>query len=120
MAIRDAFLIEPRMRRILSCCLHLWRCPRGSPTCPRIWKSRWGGRPDLRIESPSRIPRLKANLGGPRGRHPQRSTRHSGQRRSDKAYPEGKLPFPDGTIIARLAWSYDPLKESEKAFGRLQ
>src|SRR4051794_20167864 len=33
---------------------------------------------------------------------------------------EGKLPFPDGTIIARLAWSYDPLEESEKAFGRLQ
>ena len=23
-----------------------------------------------------------------------------------KAYREGKLPFPDGTIIARLAWSY--------------
>jgi hypothetical protein len=33
---------------------------------------------------------------------------------------EGKLPFPDGTIIARLAWSYDPLEESEKAFGRPQ
>jgi Cytochrome P460 len=33
---------------------------------------------------------------------------------------EGKLPFPDGTIIARLAWSYDPLEESSKAFGRLQ
>src|SRR3981081_251690 len=37
-----------------------------------------------------------------------------------KAYREGKLPFPDGTIIARLAWSYDPLEESSKAFGRLQ
>src|SRR5882672_6277111 len=37
-----------------------------------------------------------------------------------KAYQEGKLPFPDGTIIARLAWSYDPLEESEKAFGRRQ
>ena len=37
-----------------------------------------------------------------------------------KAYWEGQLPFPDGTIIARLAWSYDPLEESEKAFGRLQ
>src|SRR6516165_5009477 len=24
-----------------------------------------------------------------------------------KAFREGKLPFPDGTIIARLAWSYD-------------
>jgi hypothetical protein len=37
-----------------------------------------------------------------------------------KAYREGKLPFPDGTIIARLAWDYVPLEESTKAFGRLQ
>jgi hypothetical protein len=37
-----------------------------------------------------------------------------------KAYREGKLPFPDRTIIARLAWNYVPLEESEKAFGRLQ
>jgi hypothetical protein len=33
---------------------------------------------------------------------------------------EGKLPYPDGTVIARLAWSYDPLAESAQAFGRLQ
>jgi hypothetical protein len=37
-----------------------------------------------------------------------------------KASREGTLPYPDGTIIARLAWSYDPLEESEKAFGRRQ
>jgi hypothetical protein len=37
-----------------------------------------------------------------------------------KAAREGTLPYPDGSIIARLAWSYDPLAESEKAFGRLQ
>jgi hypothetical protein len=37
-----------------------------------------------------------------------------------KASREGKLPYPDGTIIARLAWNYDPLEESEKVFGRLQ
>jgi Cytochrome P460 len=37
-----------------------------------------------------------------------------------KASREGKLPYPDGTIIARLAWSYDPLAESSKAFGRAQ
>jgi hypothetical protein len=37
-----------------------------------------------------------------------------------KASREGKLPYPDGTIIARLAWSYDPLEESSKAFGRPQ
>jgi hypothetical protein len=37
-----------------------------------------------------------------------------------KAYREGKLPFPDGTIIARLAWSYDPSEENNKVFGRSQ
>ena len=31
-----------------------------------------------------------------------------------KAYQEGKLPLPDGTIIARLAWSYVPLEEKAK------
>jgi hypothetical protein len=33
---------------------------------------------------------------------------------------EGRLPFPDGTIIARLAWSYDPSEENNKVFGRPQ
>ena len=37
-----------------------------------------------------------------------------------KAYREGKLPFPDGTIIARLAWSYVPSAENNKVFGRSQ
>jgi hypothetical protein len=37
-----------------------------------------------------------------------------------KAYREGKLPFPDGTIIARLAWSYVPSEENDKVFGRQQ
>ena len=37
-----------------------------------------------------------------------------------KASRKGNFPFPDGTIIARLAWSYDPLEESSKAFGHLQ
>jgi hypothetical protein len=36
------------------------------------------------------------------------------------AYREGKLPFPDGTIIARLAWSYIPSEENNKVFGRAQ
>jgi hypothetical protein len=36
-----------------------------------------------------------------------------------KAYLEGK-PFPDGTIISRLAWSYDASEENNKAFGRVQ
>jgi len=37
-----------------------------------------------------------------------------------KAYREGKLPFPDGTIIVRLAWSYVPFEENNKVFGRAQ
>lgn len=36
------------------------------------------------------------------------------------AYREGKLPFPDGAIIARLAWNYEPSEENNKAFGRVQ
>ena len=36
------------------------------------------------------------------------------------AYREGKLPFPDGTIIARLAWSYVSSEENNKVFGRSQ
>jgi hypothetical protein len=37
-----------------------------------------------------------------------------------QAYREGKLPFPDGSIIARIAWSYDPSEENNAAFGRAQ
>jgi hypothetical protein len=37
-----------------------------------------------------------------------------------KAYREAKLPFPDGAIIARLAWSYTPSEENNKVFGREQ
>jgi len=37
-----------------------------------------------------------------------------------KAFRDGTRPFPDGTIIARLAWSYVPSEENNKAFGRAQ
>jgi hypothetical protein len=37
-----------------------------------------------------------------------------------KAYREGTLPFPDGAIIARLAWQYVPSDENNKAFGHPQ
>jgi hypothetical protein len=37
-----------------------------------------------------------------------------------KAYREGKLPFPEGTIIARIAWTYDASDENNKTFGRAQ
>jgi len=37
-----------------------------------------------------------------------------------KAYREGKLPFPDGTIIARIAWSCDASEENNKILGQPQ
>jgi len=37
-----------------------------------------------------------------------------------KAYRERNHPFPEGTIIARLAWSYDASEENNKTFGRRQ
>lgn len=37
-----------------------------------------------------------------------------------KAYREGKFPFPNGSIIVRLAWTYLSSEENNKAFGRAQ
>jgi hypothetical protein len=37
-----------------------------------------------------------------------------------KAYRQGTLPFADGTIIVRLAYSYVSSEENNKAFGRSQ
>lgn len=37
-----------------------------------------------------------------------------------KALSEGKFPFPEGAIIARLAWEYIPSGEDNKAFGQPQ
>jgi hypothetical protein len=37
-----------------------------------------------------------------------------------KAYRDGRLPFPDGAIIARLAWKYVPSEENNKVFGHEQ
>ena len=42
---------------------------------------------------------------------------------NDKAietYRTGKQSFPDGTVIARLAWNYAPSAENNKVFGRDQ
>jgi hypothetical protein len=36
------------------------------------------------------------------------------------AYRDGMRPFPDGTVIARLAWSYDSSPENDATFGRRQ
>ena len=39
---------------------------------------------------------------------------------ASKAYRDGKLPFPDGTIIAALHYSHIPSNENNKVFGREQ
>jgi len=37
-----------------------------------------------------------------------------------RAYRDGTTSFPDGAIIARLAWSFDASEENNKSFGRRQ
>jgi len=37
-----------------------------------------------------------------------------------KAYREGKLPFPEGAIVGRIAWGYVSSEENNKSFGREQ
>lgn len=37
-----------------------------------------------------------------------------------KAYREGKLPFPEGAIVGRIAWAFVPSEENNKTFGRDQ
>ena len=36
------------------------------------------------------------------------------------AYRGGTLPFPDGAIVGRIAWSHVPSEENNKVFGRAQ
>jgi hypothetical protein len=43
-----------------------------------------------------------------------------GNDRAIKAYREGKLPFPDGSIIVALHWKRVPSDEDNKIFGRVQ
>jgi hypothetical protein len=37
-----------------------------------------------------------------------------------RAYREGRLPFPDGAIIAAIHWNFVPSEENNKVFGRPQ
>jgi hypothetical protein len=36
------------------------------------------------------------------------------------AYREGRLPFPDGSIIVALHWDFMSSEENNKVFGRAQ
>jgi hypothetical protein len=52
----------------------------------------------------------------PRSGRLQRASGHSRQRRRDESLPEGTLPFPDGAILAKLAWKQEPSTEFDGAF----
>src|SRR6266704_5149146 len=43
-----------------------------------------------------------------------------GNDKAFEAYRKGKQSFPDGTVIARLAWNYVPSAENNRVFGRDQ
>lgn len=43
-----------------------------------------------------------------------------GNGKAIRAYRARKLPFPEGTVIARLAWSYEASEENNKTFGQPQ
>lgn len=43
-----------------------------------------------------------------------------GNDRAVKAFRDGKIPFPDGAVIARIAWAYDTSAVNNKSFGRQQ
>jgi hypothetical protein len=43
-----------------------------------------------------------------------------GNDKAVKTYRDGKASFPDGAIIARIAWSHDASEENNKVFGRPQ
>jgi hypothetical protein len=43
-----------------------------------------------------------------------------GNDKAIEAYRQNKQSFPDGAVIARLAWNYTPSAENNKVFGRDQ
>jgi hypothetical protein len=79
------------------------------------------GTPIRRSTSP-RFPDTATETGlrRPRGRQLNDIRAILGNDLAIKAYREKKLPFPDGAIIARIAWAYVPSEENNKVFGREQ
>jgi hypothetical protein len=43
-----------------------------------------------------------------------------GNDKAIKSYRAATIPFPEGTIIARVAWTYEASEENNKVFGRPQ
>jgi hypothetical protein len=93
---------------------------RGGLHGPRIWSGRWRGCPDLWNQNPRRIPRLEIDLRGHEEGNLNDLRAQLGNDVAIKAYREGQLPFPDGTIIAALHWNYVSSEKNNKVFGRVQ
>src|SRR5262249_10705656 len=93
---------------------------RGRLHGPGACAERRRGGADLRHHNSPRIPRLEIDLRGARRGQPNDLRAILGNDVACKAARDGTLPYRDGSIVARVAWSYDPLEESSKAFGRAQ
>jgi hypothetical protein len=52
--------------------------------------------------------------------HPRRVAGILGNPVAMKTYREGTLPFPDGTILAKVAWKYVPSVQDNGAPGKFQ
>ena len=71
--------------------------------------------PDLRRHNSGRIPRLEIDRRGPASDRQGRQLRaRLGNAIAIEAFKEGKIPFPDGTIIAALHWNRVPSKDNDK------
>src|SRR5262249_31155844 len=62
----------------------------------------------------------RLNLRGPRGRQPPQFFCLLGNDLAIQSYREGKIPFPDGAIIAALHYRHVPSEENNKVFGQAQ
>ena len=63
------------------------------------------------------LQRLAFDLRRHRGRAGQRHAGKLGNDVAIKAFRAGTVPFPDGTIIARLAWKQTTSEENSRALG---
>src|SRR5436190_19007528 len=121
MATRDAFLKEPQMRRILFVLAAVVALP-----CAVAYMAPASGEADgvaapifgVKIPPGYRDWRLISVAHEEGTLNDLRAI--LGNDVAIKAYREGELPFPEGTIIARVAWSYVPSEENNKTFGKAQ
>ncbi len=93
---------------------------RARPCADRSRRRRRRQLSDLWRQAPGRVPRL----AGDQCRHEAGDNNDIrailGNDIALKAYREGTRPFPDGAIIARVAWQYVSSPENDAVFGQPQ